>query len=775
MEETGYLSRDLAVILAFAGAAALVFSKLRLPFLIGYIAVGILISPILGIISDSRTIAELGELGILFMMFFVGLEFNLNRLKKVIVPAFFAIACQTAVMMAVGVAAAGHMGMDFIAGLFLGGLLSVSSTIVLVEIFEQKGHLNRPYAQLATGVLILEDLLAIIMLVVLSGVAISRKFDWNGVWHVCFMLISLFAAIFAAGKVFLPPILRKIGAAANPQVLMIFSLAFIFGLGELAKSLNFSTALGAFLAGSILSGSAVSRQTGAIIGPYKNFFVAIFFVSVGTMIDPAQILGLWKPILALSALVFAGQSLGFFAGALFAGAAAKTAWLAAINKARIGEFSFVIAALGSSLGVVSGSLTAIAMGVAFVTIFANPAFVRLGEAAGNFAAAHAGVRARRMFEAYENTVRQLFSGFAKTALWKAAGSPIAQMAAFFLLGNAVVIVASILSGSGFVKSSPYGHGIKVGIWAAAGVLILPFSLAMMAKLNQIIAILMNLAIHGGEGRSRVSRRALGVLRMTVSVAVSLVFVMICMANARDYLPRGAAFIYFAVTNVSVGVIFAKYFLKVNVDLETRFVRNFNSHLKNDESYRREKLANDIKEKYPWPITISEFDISSGTAAAGRTIRELQIRKKSGATVVALEREGLTRFDLVPDMPLFPGDTVVIIGDEGQTRMAGEILSARGDSGLPAAGSAPGDDAFEVEYAYVGADFGGVGRTLMELKLTRKYGVSIVGIQRGATKIISPGAGERIKSGDVLLLVGRREDASAFRDVVQNGGNPAPRA
>jgi len=310
-ESTHFLLQDLAIIVVASTVAIRIFSFLKLPQLLGFIVTGILLSPVFNVINDKHAITQLGELGVMFMMFFVGMEFDLNRLKKVFAPSFFGILFQIIVMGLLGMASASMMNMTNIDGIFLGGVLAMSSTIVIVEVFTQRRDLGKPYAQIATGILILEDLFAVFLLVILSGIADGAP-DIYKLGQSTITMLAFVITIFVLGKLIVPAMLKKLVLSKNTQELIMFTLCLMMGIGFLALSSGMSLALGAFLAGSIISGTFVSQKIEHLSTPFRNLFVALFFVSVGTMIEPGQIIKLWLPIVLISVAVIVLQTFACF-------------------------------------------------------------------------------------------------------------------------------------------------------------------------------------------------------------------------------------------------------------------------------------------------------------------------------------------------------------------------------------------------------------------------------------------------------------------------------
>ena len=360
---SNYLVQDLAIIGIAAMVVTWLFSILKMPMLLGYILAGVLVSPVLGLIHESADIAQMGEIGVMFMMFFIGMEFNFERLKEVAAVSVLGIVAQALVLVLSGLAMAAFLGLSATNGVFLGAILSMSSTIVLVDLLAQRRELSKPFAQIAVGILILEDLFAIMLIVALSTVGDGIRLDISGIATRCLTMSAFVVSIFVAGKLCAPWVIRKIALPRSPQVLTMFVFCFILALGELASAVDLSTSLGAFLAGSILSGTAISARIENITNPFRNLFVALFFVSVGTMASPAKIAGALPAIVAMSLLVIVLKVAACWIGTVAGGANPRDAYLASVNKAQVGEFGFVIAGIGINRGVLDSSVFAIVMGV----------------------------------------------------------------------------------------------------------------------------------------------------------------------------------------------------------------------------------------------------------------------------------------------------------------------------------------------------------------------------------------------------------------------------
>lgn len=368
--------QDLGWLMVSAALAAVVFQRLRQPVILGYILAGVLLGPgsfFPSPLHELENINELAELGVLFLMFYIGLEFNPDRLRAVFAPALLALILQTSLMMFLAMQAGQWLGWGPVQSLFFGGILSISSSMVTIKLIRDKGQLNRPFAELTVGILILEDILAIIVLVVLTGVAVNGTFEWDAVGKVTFLVGIFVVAAFVLGKLLAPRVIGMLHRFGTDETIILFTIGLILGVSLLAARMEFSMALGGFVAGAILSKSSLAHEIENLTEPLRNFFSALFFVSVGTFVDLRGLMDFWLPIVLLTLLMMSGKFFACWLGMVLAGQKPEVSTRASLAKVQIGEFSFVIASLGLSYGVIEPGLKAIAYGVAILSISLTPA------------------------------------------------------------------------------------------------------------------------------------------------------------------------------------------------------------------------------------------------------------------------------------------------------------------------------------------------------------------------------------------------------------------
>ncbi|MEM9157629.1 MAG: cation:proton antiporter, partial [Verrucomicrobiota bacterium] len=439
---------DLAWIMFAASIAAIIFHKLKIPSLLGYLAAGFALGPHLGIWHspvEIDNVQELAELGVIFLMFYIGLEFDFSRLKASIGPALTAISLQTLLMLFLGIEAARWIGLSTMDGWFLGGLLSISSSMVSVKLLRENGLFKKPHANFTVGILVLEDILAILLLVLLGGMATQGSVDAGAVGRSALFIGIFMVAVFLLGKLGTQRLIGLLKSKGSKELVTMATLGLIFAVSLLADRFSFSWALGGFMAGTIFSRSEIAHQIEELTEPLRDLFSALFFVSVGMLINPSSLWENAPVILVLSAIVIVSKFSSCWLGLFLGGRSAMEAGRASIIKSQIGEFSFVIAAIGAKYGATSSNLQSIASGVAFVTILATPALIKNEKKILGFIGRVSPKAASEFTELYSNWHKSLAVSMNRSGLLKLAGKPVALIAIHFLLINLIIIGAGIVS------------------------------------------------------------------------------------------------------------------------------------------------------------------------------------------------------------------------------------------------------------------------------------------------------------------------------------------
>ena len=755
------LLSDLAVIIVAATISMKVSSVFKIPQLLGFIVVGILLSPVLGLIKSGGSISQLGELGVMFMMFFVGMEFNIEKLKKVFAPSILGIGSQIVAMGALGLFAARCMHMTVVDGIFLGGVLAMSSTIVIVEIFSRRGDLSKLYAQIAIGILIIEDIFAVFLLVVLSGLSSGQLPSAAELARSTLAILSFMITIFVIGKLVVPKALRKFASDGNRQELIMAIFCLIMGLGELAELSHLSLSLGAFMAGSVISGSDVSRRVEHITDPFRNLFVALFFVSVGTQINPKMILELWLPIVLISAGVVVFQTLACFCGIVAGGARCRDAYLAAVNKAQIGEFSFVIAGLGISSGVMNPSIMAIAMGVSFLTVFVNPLVSGVSDRVIGFCSRVAPkplISALDVYGRFVNSVSKNASGSSKFAGFMPR---FLEIFIYTLLFSAVMFVAAWCADWVEGAKLPAAEWIAVAVWVLAAAVSLP----ALAGVLKAVGNCAKMIVERGDARGGMrGGRLHAVLRAVFGAVIVALFALVYFAFVFAFLPVRNAVVILAVSLVLLAVFFRRSFSALRHSLEGRFSSVVKRHLENAESSRREQLFDGVKSSRSWARNVAEVEIDEFADAAGKSIAELAIRSKTGAEIAVVKRGRFPIFNITSQLRLYPEDVVVLCASDSQISEAEKILTRKAPIKSLDEEEAEWAGDIKLEEFEVAEGSKLCEMSLKQSELPRRFGVKVMDVFVGGSREPSqPDPSAHFSVGDKLLCMGSAAIFDKFAD------------
>lgn len=767
------LIHDLAlVVLAASGVVALA-TRLRIPALPCHLVAGILIgvlnrradSPIL---SDVNAVASLSNLGVSFLMFSIGLEFDFGKARALLAPAVLAMFFQGVTMFAVGGLAAAAMGAGQTTAIFLGALLGISSTLVSVSSLTELGHMSRNYGRLTVGILILEDIVAILLLTILSGLGVhhSAKEHPNVVGMV-FLIGAFVVLVLTAGRLVLRRALESLRIDRSPESLAVVVGALVLGVGLLSERFEYSPALGAFVIGAALAHAGFTHKIEETAQPFRHLFSAVFFVTLGTSIRPESIWEAMPVVIPLTFAVLVIKSSMCWLGAFLGGQRPASAVRMALNMAQIGEFSFVLAALGERAGVIGPEVTAITAGVSLLTIVAHRPLVSRSDAIIAYFEKRTPAPLRQAADFYGNLIAGVSGRLDKATVWKVLHRPLTKTAMHLTFigsafGGAHLVCAYILPGvDGAHDPRTSAHPLAAtAVWAAAVIIGLPFVIALGRNIEAMVLILSE-ATFGGVTPAR-HERAIGVIHRLIRFAAAALTALMFILFATPWLPAGYTPLILLVVVGVPAWLFRNALSRVQSRFEILFLESFNRAARHEESAHRATLLHGMVKKHKWPLHLREAVIEAGTRAAGAKLSTVSLREKTGAFVTSVQRGELTVFDPAPDTPLFPGDELMLLGTREQLDKAVALFKE------PASDNATPDAGFLMEQAFVAHDSVLAGETLAGARIRHTYGVTVAGVQRGEQQHLSPGPDFVLKSGDILLVAGRVEAVTAFRAIAAGG-------
>ena len=743
MSQLAPLISDLALIMVCAGIMTLIFKKLKQPLVLGYIVAGFVASPHFRLtpsVTEISSIHTWSEIGVVFLLFALGLDFSIKKLMKVGGAAVISACAIILSMIAVGVFVGYLFGWQRMDCIYLGGMLAMSSTTIIYKAFDDLGLRQQKFTGLVLSILILEDILAIVLMVMLTTMAVSKNFEGAEMMYSILKLIFFLILWFVVGLYLVPIFLKKIRKLLTDETTLIVALALCLGMVVMAAKAGFSPAFGAFIMGSILAETTDGERIAKSIAPVKDLFGAIFFVSVGMMVDPQMILEYWAPILAIVVAIILGQTILGTSGVLLSGQSLKTSMQCGFSLTQIGEFAFIIASLGVSLNVTSDFLYPIVVAVSVITTFLTPYMIRLSVPAYNFVDRHLPDKWKHLLDRYSAGTQPVN----RENNWKRLLSSVLRIVIVYsVLSIAVIIISLHLIAPVIVDAM----GVQWGDPMAAVltlILIAPFLRALIMKKNHSIEFR---ALWVDSRFNHAPLISLIILR----VVIGIVFVVYVIESL--YQTSAAIVVGLSIVVVAL-MIFSRFLKKQSIVLERTFVQNLRSKdMKN--IYLGKKKPAYAGALLDRDIHFSDFVISADSLWAGKTLLELDLGRKFGVHISSIIR-GVHRINIPGAATrVFPNDTLQVIGtDEQLSKFAAHAA---------AIAEAQEDEDFErhemhLKQFVVDKKSTFVGRSIRESGIRNKYHCLVVGLESVVDgSLHSPNVDAPLSAGDVVWVVG--EDSS----------------
>ncbi|MBJ2245840.1 MULTISPECIES: cation:proton antiporter [Pseudomonas] len=574
--------QDLAVIMLVAGVVTILFHRLKQPVVLGYIVAGFIIgphTPPFGLIHDEDTIKTLAELGVIFLMFCLGLEFSLRKLFKVGATAFIAAFLEIVLMIWIGYEIGRWFDWSTMDSLFLGAILAISSTTIIVKALNDLKMKDQRFAQLIFGVLIVEDILGIGIIALLSSIAVSGTVSSGEVFSTVGKLSLFMIVALVIGILLVPRLLAYVARFESNEMLLITVLGLCFGFCLLVVKLEYSMVLGAFLIGAIMAESRQLIKIERLIEPVRDMFSAIFFVAIGLMIDPNILLQYAWPIAVITVAVVLGKMLSCGLGAFIAGNDGRTSLRVGMGLSQIGEFSFIIAALGMTLQVTSDFLYPVAVAVSAITTLLTPYLIRGADPLSLKIAAVMPKRMSRVFGMYGEWLRSIQP--------QGEGAMLASMIRKIILQvgvNLALVIAIFFAGSFFAaRIGGYLEGWvsdqswqKALIWGGALLLSLPFLIAAYRKLKALSMLLAEMSVKP-EMAGRHTQRVRRVIAELIPILSLLVIFLLLAALSASILPTNKLLVLIAVVTAAVAAVLWRWFIRVHTRMQVALLETLDNH------------------------------------------------------------------------------------------------------------------------------------------------------------------------------------------------------
>ena len=749
MAELPNMIQDLALILVVAGVVTLIFKKLKQPLVLGYIVAGFFVSPSMpytASVADMENVHLWADIGVMFLLFSLGLDFSFKKILKMGASPVISTCTIIFCMSMLGFSVGRLFGWEQMDCIFLGGMLAMSSTTIIYKAFDDLGLRQQQFAGLVMSVLILEDILAIVMMVMLSAIAqgnLEGSQMLESIMRIGFFLVLwLVVGIFA-----IPLFLRAVRSLINAEVLLVVSLGLCCAMAVISTKVGFSSAFGAFIMGSILAETVEAEHIEKLVEPVKNLFGAIFFVSVGMLVDPKILVEYAIPIMLLVMTILIGQSLFGTFSFMLAGESLKSAMRCGFSMAQIGEFSFIIASLGLALGVISDFLYPVVVAVSVITTFLTPYMIRLATPVYNNLEHRLPNKLINSLNSLSMSSHQHTQG---QNYWKKLLTQMTINTVVYSILTSAAIAMMFTFVLPFVRSLLPGwelHWYANGVTGVLTVLVIaPFLRAMVMKKNRSPEFR---ALWAESNRNRLPL----IFTIVVRAIIAIAFIFyIC-----NYLSRftNALMITIGVIVILL-IVFSRWVKHRSITLERLFVQNLRSRDIAAQVYgkKRPLYADRLLDR---DIHIADFEVPSDSMWMGQSLKQLNLGKKYGVHISSILRSGWRINIPDGDYVLFPGDILQAIGSDEQFTAFREALDRE------RLGVDPDSEKrlMKLRQLVISGESPFVGKTLIESGIRDLYSCMVIGLEEGKQNLSAFPPNRKFKEGDIIWVVGEEESLNAL--------------
>lgn len=741
MSQIPSLISDLAVILISAGLVTLLFKKLKQPVVLGYIVAGILAGPAIKeipTVTDVESIRIWADIGVVFLLFALGLDFSFKKLMKVGGTAVIGAVTVVIGMMTFGYITGLSLGWGHMNSLFLGGMLSMSSTTIIFKAFDDMGLRNQRFAGVVFGILVVEDLFAVLLMVLLSTLAVSKHVEGMELLDSVIKLGVFLLFCFVVGIYLIPSFLKRARTFLNDETLLIVSIGLCLGMVMIATKAGFSSALGAFVMGSILAETIDAEHIEHIVKPVKDLFGAIFFVSVGMLIDPVLLWEYKIPILILTLVVMVGQILFATFGVLLSGQTVKVAIQSGFSLAQIGEFAFIIASLGLTLKVTDNFLYPIVVAVSVITTFFTPYMIRMAEPAYKIAERVIPASWMSFLERYSsgsNTIRQ------KSA-WDKLLKALVRIVGTYTAVTLVLIFIWLQFVAPFIINQLPGLQGQIISLVLILLLISPMLRAIMMKKNHSVEY---------QQLWHDSKYNRGPLVSLIVLRIILCIGLVMLTIARLLNTAVGIGLAIAATVIAL-VIFSKRLKKQSILMERHFFTNLTAREQENERNApiNQRFASHLLER---DLHLADFEVKQNSPSMGKTLKELNFRQKCNVNIVTIIR-GSKRINIPGgNERLYPFDKLVVVGADDDLAHFRQYIEERYKESL---NNLQETKEVNMEQFFISEGSGLIGRTILESGIRDNSGCLVIGIERDARSIKNPPPTTVFEQGDIVWIVGEHE-------------------
>ncbi len=725
------LISDLGLILMTAAVAILIFKKIKQPLVLGYLIAGFLAGPhftLFPSVKDVHNVEVWAEIGVIILLFSLGLEFSFKKLMKVGATSSVTALVQIASMVFLGYFVGQLMGWSTMDSLFLGVILSISSTTIILRAFDELGVKGQKFAGIVFGALIVEDIVAILMMVLLSTIAVSQQF--SGMELVFSVLKLLFFLIlwFVGGIFFIPTLLKKAKNLLSDETLLIVSLALCLMMVILATMAGFSPALGAFIMGSIIAETTKAERIEHLVKPVKDLFGAVFFVSVGMLINPDTLVEYAWPVIIITLLTVFGKTISSTIGTLISGQPLKQSVQTGMSLAQIGEFSFIIATLGMTLGVTSNFLYPIVVAVSAISTFTTPFMIKMSIPVYNKLEKILPNKFIKAIESYSSS-SQTIKATSNWILFLRAS--IIQI----IIHSVLIIAIILLSSRVFLPMVNGSQWANVAIATATLLCIAPFLYALSLR---------KIAVKPYE-ELKAENKFRGPIRIVnlIRILFAVFYIGLLLNSFFSNFIAFAALVVFIVAYIA----FPKKLQNFYDRIENRFMQNLNDRENAEATKSKRELS-------PWDAHMTTFEINAESNIIGKPLHLLALREKIGINIAAIKRGNFTINVPNRNEQIYPNDVLYIIGTDRQIDKF-RVFMKNSKVAIPE------NDAETVLKQFELKNDAFIGKTIRESQLREKTNGLIVGIEREGQRMMNPESHVVLQKNDILWIVGDRKKMNSI--------------
>jgi CPA2 family monovalent cation:H+ antiporter-2 len=736
MHDLSPIIQDLAIILGVASLVTLLFQKIRQPVILGYLVAGILIGPYTpphNLITNLAEVKVLSELGVIFLMFSLGLDFSFHKLTRVGFSASITGVIEVSLMVAIGFLTGLALHWKFHDCLFLGAALAISSTTIIIKALDDLRLKGKRFAEYIFGILVVEDLLAILLLVALSTVVVTKNIFSADMAFAILQLIFVVGGWFLIGYFVVPSFLRGITRYAGQETLTIVSIALCLILVTIAAYFNYSTALGAFIMGSILAETPFVHRIEQLIRPIRDIFAAVFFVSVGMLINPTVIINHFGIVMLITGIYVLGKISSTTLAAFITGQSLKTSVRIGFGVAQIGEFSFIIASLGVVLHVTSDELYPIIVAVSAITTFTTPYLIKFSGHLTKQLDTKLPERVKYFLDGYSAWVYRLLATSTTYSIYRKA---IVRV----ILNSIVVAIVFALAQhlilpqvSDWVTKKKFARLIT---WVIAMVISSPFIWGMLFALRSTL--------------SRSSTKDM-IFRSAPIAACWFVTILEVTVLSITYFHTWVTTSILMIVGIILFLVLFRQLEKSYHWFETRLVRNIN---------RKAPLYARYKQLAPWDTHFVEIRVSDESFLIGKTLTECELRQRYGVNIVAIYRGSKEILAPRGDQFIAARDKLIVLGNDEQIDAFKKVAT---QASLEQREELAVLENFGLKAFVLDPDSPMIGKSIRDAKIREQVSGLIAGLERGETRILNPDPATILMPGDLLLIVGEMEHLKlAFR-------------